>query len=422
MGSHFESGRGERAVNAHGSGLSTLLCGKDVKVRAKSVIGRIFGSDVLSSDKYVTMHQSSIFCRLKHFADAADEDLDPCEVLNRTLSELVFCLQTGTGGTEHDEHDDPCLLCEIQKQVCWYIDTNVEICRRASVIRQVATRAESRMELYYARKLLYCDVNIDLGQTFAQRIREAAIGFPYIDNYVNMTQKEFEVVSELLSSRNSMQDWRRSEKSEDEREALTRVVFCGSGPLPLSGILLSACANAKMHVTLVDRDEEAVAISRKLLSKWELSGIVPANRIQVVCADANKLTFCRRARPHEGHMVCDVVFVAALLSSEARHGVLTGSAQFGEDAPLVVVRSAHGVTARVAYDKLSCEVGDSWEGGATRVALVVPTRHVSHAGDVVDEARGVRATHVFHASILNSLEVFAWTLCNFRGDLEALRI
>ncbi|CAN0046709.1 unnamed protein product [Discosporangium mesarthrocarpum] len=68
-----------------------------------------------------------------------------------------------------------------------------------------------------------------------------------------------------------------------------KVAFCGSGPLPFTGLLLAAAIGTV--VVLIDWDEDSIAQSRKLVDKWIVEGVLPPNCIEYLCADAADIQF-----------------------------------------------------------------------------------------------------------------------------------
>ncbi len=88
--------------------------------------------------------------------------------------------------------------------------------------------------------------------------------FPYISNYEILADAEARILDEALG-----------------RTATGPVAFLGSGPLPLSGIVLSIRRGIK--VTLVDLDEDAVKISREVLKMLEDNKVIKPGMIDIVC-------------------------------------------------------------------------------------------------------------------------------------------
>lgn len=122
-----------------------------------------------------------------------------------------------------------------------------------------------------------------LEHAWAEHISEAADPhqalerFPYFKNYDCLTSREWQLISHRSSTAKN-------------------IVFLGSGPLPLTAILLAtrhACT-----VTLVDVDPAAVETSKRLIDALNI------HNINVVHADAESFNELSDA---------DVVYVAALV-------------------------------------------------------------------------------------------------------------
>lgn len=345
----------------------------------------------------------SIYSRLKPFFGKDDQSLDPCPVLNSILTDLVSHLQGSMLAPTKLSSDS---FFFIQKDMCDKIDINIDLQTRANQIRDVATRAESRMELFYAQRMLASSTHIQSSMSALNRIREASKGFPYTENYVEMVQKESSVLRRLIGEHGLAQKEASVEDESDTSNGEKIIAFCGSGPLPLTGVLLTALMNAR--VVLIDHDEEAVAVSRKLIQWWEQHNVIGKNRIQVVCQDGAKLWFCKprgKVRQAEQAFVeCDMLFVAALIPGTVTERMFERVAEMKDEGPIVAVRTAHGLTARLAYF-----------GSRRRrlrrylkfVEVIVPRTHVGGDGVVADEEENVK--EMFGESILNSLEVYKWS-------------
>jgi hypothetical protein len=134
--------------------------------------------------------------------------------------------------------------------------------------------------------------------------------FPYVENYRLLTRLEWSVVTGVGPC-----GWRPR-----------RVAFVGSGPLPLSSVLL-----ARDHGAVVDsfdRDRRAVRQARDLLDALALPGV------RVLEADALR---CPDLRPY------DVVMVAALVGDtpSAKRAALGQVQARMRPGALLAARSAH---------------------------------------------------------------------------------
>eukprot|EP00177_Eucheuma_denticulatum_P008253 GFKZ01015020.1.p1 GENE.GFKZ01015020.1~~GFKZ01015020.1.p1 ORF type:complete len:415 (-),score=50.43 GFKZ01015020.1:665-1909(-) len=354
----------------------------------------LLGEDLASCDGGA---DSSIYERVKKYLDEPDSSLDPAPEINSILSELVSLLQ---GATTTHTLEDGLTFADVARCICDEIDNNELLEARASAIRTIAIRSETRLELYWASLLANNHDVVNPTSSTIEKVRAGTGGFPYVENYVSMVQTEAEVIKAQMAA-----------ETERLRPKKLRVAFCGSGPLPLTGILLSACLDAQ--VTLIDNDEKAVELSQKLVNNWERRGITPAGRIDIVCADGGQIRFFRGGRKgisRDGvgagrarSIECDILFVAALIPNQTKEEIARNVAEMRQDGPLVVVRTAHGLTARFAYFQNRRNVIEKYLNFS---GLVVPELHEFGDGRIVDD--DVKPIGLFPRDILNSLEIFGW--------------
>lgn len=106
-------------------------------------------------------------------------------------------------------------------------------------LRAMASQGEYLLELTWAEEL-------------ASELRPKLSKFVYHQNYVDLVKLELHTLRGVDA-------------------ALNTIVFIGSGPLPLSPIMmyqeLSKTTNPNMMMHNIDRDEESIAVSNRLLSK-----------------------------------------------------------------------------------------------------------------------------------------------------------
>lgn len=384
-----------------------------------------------------TSDPQSVYSQLQPFLDKPDCFLDPCPAINQALSHLVSILQ-GThhsSSLSHDYANDdvdhqnntktiitngtaeestksspssrkiPFVV--IAKQVCQWIDNDSQLLQRAANIRDMAERAEGRLELFYAQKIvdepivklsdLTDDVNITPATTaakYVQRIADASQQFPYINNYLTMVDQEARIIQQY--------------KSHPKH-----IVFCGSGPLPFTGLLLAAHTMAS-RFTFVDYNLDAVIWSRKLIHKWEQHNIIPKGRISVIHLDASLLQFQFEnshgaASPSvKDHVLfnCDVLFVAALIPNQVKLKMFKAAQHLQHNAPVIVLRTAHGLTARLAYHSVPSQMFKSY---LPLVATVVPQTHALSLDQPphIDNDQ-CQPVEWFPNDILNTLEIYTW--------------
>lgn len=340
---------------------------------------------------------NSIYSRVKKYLDEPDSSLDPAPEINCILSELVSLLQ---GASSTHALEDGRTFADVARCICDEIDNNELLEARASAIRTIAIRSETRLELYWATLLAKNRDVVNPASSAIEKVRVGTGGFPYVENYVSMVQTEAKVIAAHMAA-----------ESDSLQTKKLRVAFCGSGPLPLTGILLAACLDAQ--VTLIDNDEKAVELSQKLVDNWERRGITPAGRTDIVCADGGQIRFFRGggegisrdgAGVGRGRSIeCDILFVAALIPNQTKEEIARNVAEMRQDGPLVVVRTAHGLTARFAYYQNRRTV---FERYLKFSGLVVPEVHEFGDGRIVDD--DVKPIGLFPRDILNSLEIFGW--------------
>lgn len=140
--------------------------------------------------------------------------------------------------------------------------------------------------------------------------------FPYFNNYQDLTRLEFQ----LLKS---------------QKDQITTALFVGSGPLPLSAILLAK--ERGVNCILIDRSQEAVTLSQKLISKLSLQG-----QIQIIESDFSSFSF-------EAHF--DVVMMASLLFDADNQETLLSILAQKLNFDLALLRSAEGMR-QLLYQKL----------------------------------------------------------------------
>lgn len=387
-----------------------------------------------------TSDPHSVYSQLQPFLDKPDHFLDPCPSINQALSHLVSVLQGthDTSSVSHDydkddvdHHDNntssntniingpieasnklspssrqiPFVL--IAKQVCQWIDNDSQLLQRAATIRDMAERAEGRLELFYVQKMvdetiaqlsdLTNDTNITpatKAATYVQRIADASQQFPYINNYLTLVDQEARII----------QQYKPHPK---------HIVFCGSGPLPFTGLLFAAHTMAS-HFTFVDYNLDAVIWSRKLIHKWEQHNVIPKGRISVIHHDASLLQFQFQTSPDaaspavKDHVLfnCDVLFVAALIPNQVKLNMFKAAQHLQQNTPVIVLRTAHGLTARLAYHSDPSQMFKSY---LPLAATVVPQTHalsLDQPPHIDNDQR--QPVEWFPNEILNTLEIYTW--------------
>lgn len=168
--------------------------------------------------------------------------------------------------------------------------------RELEFIQKSAAQAEYELEKFWVQKIIDNGAQIE--------------DFIYYNNYLKLTKIEW---NSLLSC--------KEHKNHN-------VLFVGSGPLPLTGLILAR--DYGCCVTLMDISEEAVTLSKKLTLKLGLK-----NHIEVVNSDA--LSF-------DKYIKFDVIYLAALagISDGLKKRILTKIRDDSKENVHLVARSSFG--------------------------------------------------------------------------------
>lgn len=171
--------------------------------------------------------------------------------------------------------------------------------------------------------------------------------FPYLRNYEQLARLELHALA----------------GAGHRPEATHRLCFVGGGPMPLSAILL--CRALGVDVTVVDRDREAVELSRRLVDRLNL-----AQRISILSADAASTADMAPAVAG-----CDVVVVAALVGTTQtqKRAALRAITMSVEPGTHVVIRSANGLRS-LLYPVV--DIADVHDAGLTPELLLHPLGEV----------------------------------------------
>jgi nicotianamine synthase len=248
----------------------------------------------------------------------AQGDLGPSPVVNGLFADLVSACVSADAADARPVLSDPLIRAA-----------------RSDLIRLCA-EGESRLEDAWARRALA-----------AADARAETAAFPYAGNYEQLARLE-----------------RHALAGAGHRPEATRgICFVGGGPLPLSAMLL--CRALPARVTVVDRDGEAVQLSRRLVDR-----LGPAGRISVVQGDATSPSDMARVVAD-----CDVVVVAALVGTDwtQKRAALRAIAAAVRPGTYVVIRSAEGLRS-LLYPVV--DVGDVRDAALTPEVVVHPLGEV----------------------------------------------
>lgn len=184
--------------------------------------------------------------------------------------------------------------------------------QKISRLQQLCSKAEYELEKYWAKEILVSDNPLEMLEEF-----------PYYQNYIDLTLLEVNSIRSC-STHN-----------------FHKLLFLGSGPLPLTAIILAQKYNIKS--TLLDIDEEAVEISQRLIKKLGLSQM-----ISIVKGDATH---------YKGYGDFEVIFVAALAGTDIRlkTAIFKQIKTFSKKNSHIIARSAWG-NRTLLYKPLSREI------------------------------------------------------------------
>lgn len=249
-----------------------------------------------TADRVVVLYQ-----RLERLARMSQ--LEPGEITNGVFAELVDVCTHAHG------KDSEAVLADAR------------ITSLTPRLRHLCAEGEYRLERFWARRVgAAADSNNELAE------------FPYLNNYQALTTLEVHNVDAL---RPDVRPFPSSDGAWPQH-----VCVLGSGPLPMTALLMSRAFDAT--VDAVDHDAEATALADAVLPR--LSG---GHLVRAVQDDA---------RHFAGVAEADVVVLAALvgLHPAAKHAVITAVAHRMRPGTLLLVRSAHRLRT-LLYPPLSAD-------------------------------------------------------------------
>jgi nicotianamine synthase len=168
---------------------------------------------------------------------------------------------------------------------------------RAPALRRLCAEGEQQLELAWARRIAEADDPV-----------ACLDGFPYLANYRRLARLELDTLARVAPGR------------------LRRVAFLGSGPLPLSALLVADALGADVEVDAVDCDHQALDAGRRV------AAALGAERVRFVPGEAETMDV-------SGY---DLVMLAALVGATpaAKRAVLARLAASMAPGVLLLARSA----------------------------------------------------------------------------------
>jgi nicotianamine synthase len=166
-------------------------------------------------------------------------------------------------------------------------------------LRQLASNAEYEMELHWADKV----INSLNPEAEIQK-------FWYYQNYIDLTKIEWLALESCCKT-----------------ELHNKVIFVGSGPLPMTAIILARDYN--VQVTLIDIDEKAIEVSKKLVNSLNLSNLIS---VEISAGESYK-----------NYKSFEVVYLAALagIDETFKQKILENISEQVTAHTHLVLRSAH---------------------------------------------------------------------------------
>jgi SAM-dependent methyltransferase len=177
----------------------------------------------------------------------------------------------------------------------------------ADHLRELCFAGEHHLEVAWAERVIASpDPHAELAR------------FPYVDNYRRLGELERDVVRRLADGVSV--------------PAIERVAFVGSGPLPVTSLQL--VQETGLHVDNLDRDREALALSRRAADALSVRGL-----------GFHEVDVGPDRDPGVDLAAYDLVVLAALVGSTTsdKARVIRHLAEVMAPGALLLVRSAHGL-------------------------------------------------------------------------------
>ncbi|MGF1595440.1 MAG: nicotianamine synthase family protein [Acidimicrobiales bacterium] len=329
--------------------------------------------------------------RLERFVGGDRDALAPGPAVNRVFTRLVELVTADLGpGCAHNSGDPMGHgHWEVTETACRLIDDDLALSDRAGQLRQAAALAEGAMEHHYAH-LIASTVAARRGPPPARpgelrvgspqvltRLRDALRPFPYARNYEQLVGAEVAALGSAATG--------------------TRLVFCGAGPLPLTGVWWHHLTGGV--VTLVEIDPAAARAARSFLDGLAQYGAIDRDALDIVVADAGAID-----------LGPGTVLAASLLPIDAVLRIAAGRATRARRAEPLLVRSSTGLVARLAYERVDPARLTSF--GARHRITVAPSRVVGGRPGLPPDI-GVLADdpfplHIAPPGVLNLTEIMGF--------------
>ena len=201
------------------------------------------------------------------------------------------------------------------------------------------------------------------------------------------------------------------------------VAICGSGPLPLSSLFLHLFTG--MKVVLIDRASDAARRSRRLITNLERLEIVEPGALSVRQYEAGRVRFRSPDMPPtqtaDATVACDAVMITSLVDPGAKASIADHISHDPGAPDLLIMRSATGLSARLAYDALPTETLS--QGALAYCGEAQPATQVATHLDRAEAARRSIACAaspdilaIAHPDVVNTTEVYRRIPMAANGD------
>jgi hypothetical protein len=291
--------------------------------------------------------------------------LAPCAEVDLALGRLVAIIQGDYAAHTHsdDVWPEQDLEHAVRVALLQRIQADSGLRERAHRLRSCAGVGETAMEQHYSRALLTQLASVHRpyeqqppGALRTELLERCLVKFPYTRNYRLLTTAELRLLqhpappllirtAHVLSLSRAQRQRLEAELAQLRLLAMRKpalpwhkqtIAVCGSGPLPVTGLMLHTLTGAR--VSLIEREPNAVSVSRALIDQLERLQVLEAGAVRVVHGDVAELT--PRA---------EVVLVASLVGNAAKLQLVR---RLREAAGLqaLLLRSASSLCAELAYE------------------------------------------------------------------------
>lgn len=249
--------------------------------------------------------------------------------------------------------------------------------------------------------------------------------FPYVRNYELMLFAELAMLQQPLTPL-SCEDSVSGVDSVSGADSVSgsdigsrlgadrTIAICGSGPLPLSALFLHLFTGTK--IVLIDQAPVAVERSKRLIANLERLEIVEPSALTVHQRNAGNVCFrSQHATPEKtpdaSSVACDAVMIASLVDPDAKAAIAEHFSRDPGAPELLIMRSATGLSARLAYDAISTEVlsrdGLAYCGESLPATQI--TTHLDHEEAMrssIATAASQNVLAIAHPDVVNTTQVY----------------